>query len=61
MTCPGRCVSAERQALGAVRVMAPCMAMGEAAGVNAATGLRGEALREKLRERGCIVDSSEIL
>lgn len=61
LTCPGRCVSAERQALGAVRVMAPCMAMGEAAGVNAATGLCGEELRKKLRERGCIVDSSEIL
>ena len=61
LTCPGRCVSAERQALGAIRVMAPCMAMGEAAGVNAATGLCGEELRKKLRERGCIVDASQIL
>ncbi len=61
LTCPGRCVSAERQALGAIRVMAPCMAMGEAAGVNAATGLCGEALRNKLRERGCIVDIDKIM
>lgn len=30
--CPGRAVSVERDVLGPVRVMAPCMAMGEAAG-----------------------------
>lgn len=32
----GRCIDAEGQALGPVRVMAPCMAMGEAAGREAA-------------------------
>ena len=30
LICPGRAVSVERQVLGTVRVMAPCMAMGEA-------------------------------
>ncbi|KKR04425.1 MAG: HI0933 family protein [Candidatus Uhrbacteria bacterium GW2011_GWF2_39_13] len=32
----GRCVSADREALGSIRVMAICMAMGEAAGAAAA-------------------------
>jgi glycine/D-amino acid oxidase-like deaminating enzyme len=34
--CPGRAVSVERQVLGPLRVIAPVMAMGEAAGVAAA-------------------------
>lgn len=33
LICPGRAVNVERDVLGPVRVMAPCMAMGEAAGV----------------------------
>jgi glycine/D-amino acid oxidase-like deaminating enzyme len=55
LLCPGRCVCAERDVLGAVRVMASCMVMGEAAGVSAATGLRGSELQERLSARGCIV------
>ena len=35
LICPGRAVSVERDVLGPLRVMAPCMAMGEAAGMAA--------------------------
>lgn len=35
LICPGRAVSAEREVLGPLRVMAPCMAMGQAAGAAA--------------------------
>jgi len=35
LVCPGRAVSVERELLGPLRVMAPCMAMGEAAGIAA--------------------------
>jgi len=63
--CPGRAASVERQVLGPVRVMAPCMAMGEAAGMAAAQlAQRGVSfsevdipkLREDLRKAGAIVD-----
>jgi len=44
----GRCVSADSTAAGAIRVMPPCMAMGQAAGVAAAlavsTGVMPAAL-----------------
>ena len=57
LLCPGRAVSVERHVLGPVRVMASCMAMGEAAGVAAARPeLSIAALREALRRRGGIVD-----
>ncbi len=36
----GRCVSSDRTALAALRVQAPCMAMGQAAGAAAALGVR---------------------
>ena len=39
----GRCLSADRLALAAVRVMPPCFAMGEAVGVTAALALRYSA------------------
>lgn len=49
----GRCVSAESEAAGAIRVMPPCMGMGEAAGTAAALA-HGSDLREldtnKLRD-----------
>ena len=49
---PGRAVSVEGQVLGPVRVMAPCMAMGQAAGMAAAlavekgTDTRGVAVAD---------------
>ena len=65
----GRCIGAEREALGAIRVMAPCIAMGEAAGVAASLALRERlpyrdvnisALRERLTAHGCIVSREQI-
>lgn len=68
LICPGRAVSVERDVLGPLRVMAPCMAMGEAAGL-AAHVVVGDGgsfrdvdsgrLREMLRKRGAIVDRPE--
>lgn len=64
----GRCVSADRAAHGSVRVMGPCMAMGEAAGTAAALVLAQEArafrslpvsrLRARLKENGAILDGT---
>ena len=45
---PGRCLSATSDAAGAVRVMPPCMAMGEAAGVAAALAAKGGTTPKKL-------------
>jgi hypothetical protein len=65
LLCPGRAASVERDVLGTIRVMGPCMAMGEAAGVaagkivqngSAAGAVDTAALREKLRSYGVIVD-----
>jgi hypothetical protein len=65
LICPGRAVSVERPVLGPLRVMAPCMAMGEAAGQAASMVVgRGESfgdvdprtLRKALEENGAIVD-----
>lgn len=56
----GRCVSADSTAAGAIRVMPPCMAMGQAAGTAAAMAVKEKitvrevdihALRETLRGR----------
>lgn len=63
---PGRAISVERPVLGPLRVMAPCMVMGEAAGEAAALALKNAAtfakvntdeLRENLRQHGAIVES----
>ena len=65
LLCPGRAVSVERDVLGPLRVMAPCMAMGEACGTAAAQIVRdniaaaevsASRLRARLREVGAIVD-----
>ena len=57
----GRCVSADSTAAGAIRVMPPCMGMGQAAGTAAAMAVKGgttvrkvdtQKLREVLKENG---------
>ena len=56
----GRCVSADSTAAGAIRVMPPCMAMGQAAGIAAAIAVKNQStvrkvnaqeLRDHLRAR----------
>lgn len=63
----GRCISADHEALGSMRVMYQCMATGEAAGVAAALSLGAgcapravdvAALREELEQRGAIVEDT---
>jgi hypothetical protein len=65
LICPGRAVSVERDVLGPLRVMAPCMAMGEAAGLAASMVARSDApfaaiataeLVARLRRQGAIID-----
>ena len=65
LLCPGRAVSVERHVLGPLRVMAPAMAMGEAAGqatiqvVERQIAFRDvdtDVLRAELRQHGAIVD-----
>jgi hypothetical protein len=60
----GRAVSATHEALGAIRVMPPCFAMGEAAGTAAALSLESdcspravsvETLQERLRGAGAVL------
>ena len=60
----GRCVSATREALGAIRLTAPAMAMGQAAGTAAALAVRTgrqprnvdvALLREELTRGGAIL------
>lgn len=69
LICPGRAVCVERQVLGPVRVMAPCMAMGEASGIAASQVVSDVAsfsqvdiqrLRQRLRDVGAIVDESKL-
>ncbi len=57
----GRCVSADSTAAGAIRVMPPCMGMGQAAGIAAAMAVKGamtvrkvdaQELRARLKENG---------
>jgi hypothetical protein len=69
LICPGRAISVERHVLGPLRVMAPCMAMGEAAGqaaiqvVEREIGFRDidvDRLREELRDHGAILDLNDL-
>ena len=65
LICPGRAVSAEREVLGPLRVMAPCMAMGQAAGTAATLTMKMKEpvfskvcpsdLRAALAARGAII------
>lgn len=58
----GRCVSADADALASLRVMAPSLALGQAAGTAAALDLRGEAGSEQVRasllEQGAFLGDS---
>jgi hypothetical protein len=65
LICPGRAVSVERHVLGPLRVMAPVMAMGEAAGTAAAQVVREgiafsavdiHSLRDTLQKNGAILN-----
>jgi len=65
LICPGRAVSVERPVLGPLRVMAPCMAMGQAAGQAARQVVEDGAtfaevntgkLRGELRQAGAIIE-----
>lgn len=72
LICPGRAVNVERDVLGPLRVMAPCMAMGEAAGVAAAqvaqvarqptsfADVDIAVLRAELHRRGAVVAQQEV-
>ena len=69
LLCPGRAVSVERDVLGPLRVMAPCMAMGEACGIASAQMVRHSltaktidvsSLRQRLRDVGAIVDQDAL-
>jgi len=61
----GRCISVEREVLGPVRVMGPCLAMGEAAGIAAAMALENGGdfrnvdtalLKQRVEEYGGITE-----
>jgi hypothetical protein len=65
----GRCVSCTHVALGSIRVMVPCIGMGEAAGTAAAQSLRDAvapreldvgALQSQLRKQGGILSEDDI-
>jgi len=65
----GRCISAESDAAGAIRVMPPCMGIGQAAGTAAAMAagagtdlreLNTASLRDLLRTQGVMLDEEFI-
>lgn len=65
LLCPGRAIGVERDVLGPLRVMASCMAMGEAAGTATPYLVRGDhvnlpQLRATLKANGCIVDAADL-
>ena len=62
----GRCISADDQTIGSIRVMPCCMAMGQAAGLAASMAISENVLpkevnvsvlREALRKQGAILES----
>lgn len=64
----GRCISATHHALGALRVMGPCMAMGQAAGTAAALAVKDgvlvrrvgiDTLRGVLREQRAVLEEND--
>ena len=66
MLVAGRCLSATREAHGSARVMGTCMSMGQAAGTAAALcatsgtpigQLSVQALRDRLREQGAVLET----
>ena len=68
LLCAGRSISVEREVFGPLRVMAPCMAMGEAAGLTACQAVRDklsfsdvdtQCLRAALRKQGAIEDEGD--
>ncbi len=65
----GRCISVEREVLGPVRVMGPCLAMGEAAGIASAMAAHDalsfreisvSTLRDRIVRHGGIVDDKSV-
>jgi len=54
-----RCISADHDALASTRVMAPSMALGQAAGTAAALGARGDgsvaSVQASLKEQGAFL------
>ena len=70
MLVAGRSISVEREVLGPIRVMGPCMGMGQAAGTAAALFIEGsldcfgdtviDELKDTLRNADCIIDSGDI-
>lgn len=66
----GRCISTTHEAMSAIRVMAPCMAMGEAAGRAAKLAIRNgvlpsqldvQQLRAELLEKGAYLNEAEVV
>ena len=64
----GRCISVDDHVVGSTRVMACCMAMGQAAGLAASQAIDGsmtpaevdvKALREKLLSQNAVLDYEE--
>ncbi len=65
----GRSISVEREVLGPIRVMGPCIGMGQAAGAAAAMAADKDSsvkdvdvlqLKEKLKSINCITDESQV-
>ena len=68
--CPGRAISVERDVLGPLREMAPCYAMGHAAGLAGVEVVNNDIsfanvnikqLRQKLAEQGAVVDDHGLI